>query len=255
MFGFFLGLVFGFVVPAGALLVQMYYLDWQVDADWIYQEIRHDPFFYAYMGLVSPLLFAFFGLILGWLTDKIVAQKRFLAELNRKLGHESITDDLTGVYNHRYILYELERELGRAKRYRRIFSLIMMDVDDFKAINDNYGHIMGDNVLRELASLLRRNVRRVDTVGRYGGDEFIVILPETPLSGAGFAAQRLQIEVQRGMKRAGYEKLGVTISVGLSTSGGLKEFDKMALIHKADTALLEAKGLGKNKIVFADKFT
>ena len=155
-------------------------------------------------------------------------------------------DSLTGIYNRSFIIHMAEIESERAIRYKRPLSIALIDIDDFKKINDEYGHNTGDGVLIEIAKRIKAAARNTDMCGRYAGDEFLVLLPETPLSKTHFLGAR----ILKGANETPFEINGkiidVTISVGVATI----EIDKKSSIHeiinKADEMLYEAKGQGKN---------
>lgn len=157
-------------------------------------------------------------------------------ELYREL---SIMDGLTGVYNRRYLDEILRREVERAKRYNQPLSLLMADIDDFKKYNDTYGHPAGDELLKKIANFFVEAVRSVDTIFRYGGEEFVVLLPQTLKQGA--------IEVAKRLINLARQNLPVTISFGL-TAYPEDAKDKDDLLQKVDMALYEAKRLGKDRI-------
>jgi diguanylate cyclase (GGDEF)-like protein len=159
-------------------------------------------------------------------------QKEFYQEL-------SILDGLTGIYNRRYLDEILRREIERAKRYNYPIALLMIDIDDFKQYNDNQGHQAGDEILKKLANFLVEAVRVADMVFRYGGEEFVVFLPQTLKQGAVDVAKRL-INLER-------QSLPVTISIGL-VSYPEDSQDVTDLVHKVDMALYQAKHLGKDRI-------
>ena len=166
--------------------------------------------------------------------------------------HEEIyrlktTDGLTGAYNKRYFDEELERELHRFKRYERPLSLIIMDIDHFKRINDEFGHLAGDRVLTQLGLLISTNVRREDTFCRYGGEEFAVLMPEMDLEGAVAVAERLRGLVEEGHFSFEGLDLPVTISIGVAEAdGSLHEPDDF--IRIADQRLYKAKEDGRNRV-------
>lgn len=158
----------------------------------------------------------------------------------------SVSDGLTQLYNHRYFQEKLEEEFSRAKRYNSTFSIVMIDIDDFRIVNDTCGHQMGDIVLKELSHLIYNNYRVMDISARYGGEEFSIILPETNIEGAKFSAERLRKNTQKHIIK-GLDK-NITISIGLSEfSPDLK--DRSELLKQAETALLKSKELGKNKTI------
>ena len=171
------------------------------------------------------------------------------ATLHKQTKLMTITDALTGLHNHRYFKQYFKKEMARAKRYHKPFSLIMMDVDDFKSFNDSFGHAAGDDLLRILGAVIMETVRGVDVAFRYGGEEFIVLLPETRLEKAILAAERLRQAVQRGTaeKLAGAASHGVTVSIGVASYP--ENADKMdELFNIVDSLLYMAKRCGKNKV-------
>ncbi|MBI5681677.1 MAG: diguanylate cyclase [Deltaproteobacteria bacterium] len=159
----------------------------------------------------------------------------------------SIRDSLTGLYNRRFLDNVLEKQASVAGRYKQPLSVVMIDVDHFKKFNDTHGHAFGDKVLRLMAEVLTRTVRESDTVGRWGGEEFILVLPNTDVEGAYHVAEKVRAAVEgcSVMAVSGMPQ-GVTISLGISTypniSGDLKE-----LVESADNALYQSKATGRNK--------
>ena len=164
------------------------------------------------------------------------------ADFVRQLTHLSMTDSLTGLYNHRFFLKSLDRELERSKRYRKPLCLFMIDIDDFKTYNDTYGHLEGDQLLKAFAGILNTNLRAVDIICRYAGDEFVVILPETDLTESMIVAKKIKMVIEKAIF-----KQAVTISIGLAKCSN-PDMSKYDFILKADTALFEAKKQGKNSV-------
>ncbi|MCS6857809.1 MAG: GGDEF domain-containing protein [Deltaproteobacteria bacterium] len=158
------------------------------------------------------------------------------------------TDGLTGLHNKRFFDEALEREIQRSKRYERIFSLLLFDVDHFKRINDTYGHLAGDAVLRQLGSLLRARVRKTDVPARIGGEEFAVLVPEVPLSGAFSMAEKLRKSVEENCFSFESQRIPVTISIGVA-EWNPKVRSGEELIATADQKLYEAKRRGRNQVV------
>jgi len=170
-----------------------------------------------------------------------------LTRANQQLAVMATTDELTKLANRRYILQTLTNECERSQRYSRPFSVAMIDVDHFKQVNDTHGHDVGDEVLRTLAGVLVQVFRNVDCVGRLGGEEFAVCLPETDLDGARRACERLQDEITAAPARAGGETVSITVSVGLAGFDG-KTQSPESLLKRADELLYEAKRNGRNRI-------
>ncbi len=167
----------------------------------------------------------------------------------KNLEKQSRTDDLTGLFNRRHIFAELEKEVHRAVRYKRDLSGMMIDLDNFKQINDQYGHAIGDRVLYSFARMLEKSVRTMDVLGRYGGDEFLIILPETGLSSARVIAERIQSVSSNYQKQVLWEFENISVSIGLVALDESCRGDKNLFFEKIDNVLLLAKRTGKNTIV------
>lgn len=171
------------------------------------------------------------------------------ALLHEELERLSVTDGLTGLYNHGYFEQRLDEEIGRADRFGHVLSLIMIDIDDFKGFNDTYGHPRGDSVLRAVSDTITRTLREIDFAARYGGEEFVVVLPETDIDGARAVAERIRAGVE-ALSFPGFEpdeEVHKTISVGVATypahaRGGA------SLIVAADQAMYASKRNGKNTV-------
>jgi len=159
----------------------------------------------------------------------------------------TITDELTTLYNYRYLVQYLSTEVRRCLRYKKKVSLLFLDVDGFKKINDTYGHLVGSRALAEIGQVLRSMVRETDVVGRYGGDEFVIVLPETPLNGALVIAERIRKKIEDYEFAAQEQGVRLTVSLGVAN---LPKHTLTAegLIKKADAAMYRAKGLSKNTI-------
>jgi len=156
-------------------------------------------------------------------------------------------DLLTGLYNRQAILGKLRELINRAKRYKEDFSLSMLDIDHFKRVNDRYGHLTGDEVLEKIAALIRRNIRDTDIAGRYGGEEFIIILPLADLSSAMVVAERIRNIIENAeMKDSAGNVFVITVSQGLSSWE--QGEDAYSLISRTDEALYKAKENGRNRV-------
>jgi len=179
--------------------------------------------------------------------------------LTREYANEGLitfafTDFLTGLKTRGYFEQQLEMEIKRSERKKTQLALLMVDIDLFKQLNDTYGHHAGDQVLRDLASILMKDMREVDTVARYGGEEFVLILPETSEPGAMLVAQRLRRAVEQAKFFAGSPRAPehLTISIGVAVFDVDAQF-KRDLIDASDAALYEAKRRGRNQVVlFSD---
>jgi diguanylate cyclase (GGDEF)-like protein len=182
---------------------------------------------------------------------RIKGEHDHLRAQNRRLAELSMTDPLTGLYNRRYLMERFHEEIERAKRYRYPISCLMVDVDEFKLLNDSQGHMKGDQVLQQLAIILKNTNRVVDILARYGGEEFLLILPQTNLGGAEAVGERYRQAVQNAQIFQNEPALRITVSLGgaaYSTDNIGTEED---LLRQAGEALLEAKRLGKNRIALA----
>jgi len=179
--------------------------------------------------------------------------RRFAAELavaNRRLQQAALTDPLTGLPNRRYGMERLEQEWAATARNQRPLSCMVVDVDQFKQVNDTFGHDSGDVVLRQVAALLRKEARAEDVVCRLGGEEFLIISPDTPVSAALTLAERLRNAVARGRTANGTISHNTTVSVGVSQrEPAMMRVDE--LIKAADNALYEAKRAGRNRVAAA----
>jgi diguanylate cyclase (GGDEF)-like protein len=166
---------------------------------------------------------------------------------------QAVTDELTGLFNHRRFQEVIGTEVERARRYGHEMGLIMLDIDNFKQVNDTYGHLQGDMVLREVARVLRQSSREIDEPARYGGEEMAVALPQTDLEGAYQFAERVRrrIEELELPLQGGNGALKVTASFGAASLSAAGDTDKDALVAAADRALYEAKRSGKNRTVRA----
>lgn len=181
------------------------------------------------------------------ITDRKLAEEE-RKRLIEKLEFLSITDSLTGLLNRRVVIERLNSEIERVKRYGFDLSLILCDLDYFKEINDTYGHNTGDEVLKIVSGILKESVRAADIVGRYGGDEFLLILPETSIKGAEDMAERIRLAVQDTEFPAGNGKsVRTTLSLGITNFQGGRA-DIHDLINRIDNALYTSKRAGKNQV-------
>ena len=174
--------------------------------------------------------------------EEVLAVVRDFTE-QRQAEKLAETDPLTSIYNRRKFSELLDQEITRVERYHRFLSVVLLDIDHFKKVNDIYGHDVGDYVLKRMTKLIRKDIRITDTLARYGGEEFVIILPETNIEGA-----RMQIERMRKLiEEASFDKVGhITISAGIAD---FKEHDNgKSLVKRADEALYLAKRGGRNRV-------
>ncbi len=171
------------------------------------------------------------------------------AEYHEEIYRLTIIDALTGSHNKRFMLEFLDRELARSARHGRPLSCLILDIDHFKSINDEMGHLCGDVTLRELASAIRANVRREDLFARYGGEEFVLILVETTHAGAVELAERLRKLIEKKPFQYEGKQFHLSISIGVSSTAGNENLGATELLRRADEHLLAAKSSGRNRVV------
>ena len=178
--------------------------------------------------------------------DKWTRLQQAMAD-KEKLERLATFDSLTGLYNRRAILGKLRELINLANRYKEDFSLSMLDIDHFKKVNDRYGHLTGDDVLEKVAALIRGTIRDTDIAGRYGGEEFIIILPQATLSSAWVVAERLRSIIEQAeMKDPAGNVFAITVSQGLAEWE--RGEDAHSLISRSDEALYKAKEKGRNRV-------
>jgi diguanylate cyclase (GGDEF)-like protein len=170
------------------------------------------------------------------------------AEYHEEIYRLTIFDALTEIHNKRYFLEFLDRELARSARYHRPLSLMMFDIDRFKVINDEMGHLGGDFALRELTARLKGHIRKEELFARYGGEEFVIVLPETARAGAVFLAERLRLLVDEQEFRYENRSFHITISIGVASTEGEVVLVPEQLIRVADEKLFQAKNEGRNRV-------
>lgn len=178
-----------------------------------------------------------------------------LREVSAELDRLARTDALTGIANRRAFFDVLGVEFRRSRRYGRQLSVLMLDLDHFKDVNDRWGHPFGDHVLRQVADIIATNVRESDILGRYGGEEFAVALPETTVEGAEAVGEKLRQAVEahefraEGIPPDGEPPVRITVSIGVAALPVEEDQDEVELIGRADQALYEAKRTGRNRVV------
>lgn len=166
---------------------------------------------------------------------------------------ESATrDGLTGLFSKRYLMEHLESEIAFCKRHKRLISLAMMDADHFKNINDTWGHLAGDNVLKTLAQIFTACIRKDDLLARYGGEEFVLVMRDTPPDRARVVVERIRGAVEANAFYCGRERMPVTVSIGVACGPAEKLTEDDALLKQADENLYEAKRTGRNRCVLPE---
>jgi len=183
-----------------------------------------------------------------------IRRKRYIDQLRSSFQASlemAVTDQLTGLYNRRYLASHLSAMFDRAYWTGRPLSVMILDIDHFKSVNDTHGHDVGDKVIQQFAERIRSSVRGMDLACRYGGEEFLIAMPDTDKSTAGVVAERIRddMSAQRVVLNSGRDELQVTVSIGIaSTEDGQKEDSAQKLIKRADEALYKAKTSGRNKV-------
>jgi diguanylate cyclase (GGDEF)-like protein len=170
------------------------------------------------------------------------------ADYHEEIYRLTIIDALTEVHNKRYLLEFLDRELARSERYRRPLALLLFDIDHFKAVNDQMGHLGGDVTLRELATRVKTGIRKEELFARYGGEEFVVVLPETTREGAIQVAERIRGLVEARRFTYDGREYALTISIGVATTDGEESLTPAELLRQADDRLYQAKRDGRNRV-------
>ena len=182
------------------------------------------------------------------------AQK--LEEKNSLLEQLVVTDSLTGAFNRRYLLERLQEEFAEAQRKPKNISLLMLDIDFFKKVNDEYGHQCGDHVLIEFTEILKKNIRPKEVVARYGGEEFAIILFDTDLASASLAAERIYHDIRNNTFYYHNRSLKITCSIGIASyPTTCSDIDLNKLVHASDAALYHAKKTGRDRICYPPNYS
>jgi diguanylate cyclase len=180
-----------------------------------------------------------------------VGKNLLLEEANKKLRFVSLHDPLTGLANRRNFEIQIEHELQLQKRYEHYSALVLIDLDRFKRINDQFGHLAGDNVLQEIADILCDNIREADLASRWGGEEFLLLLSHTTLDGAYLLVDRIKQEIETHTFSVGNDGIHITASFGIAPLFADEQNSYLASYHMADQAMYTAKSNGRNQIVVA----
>jgi diguanylate cyclase (GGDEF)-like protein len=212
----------------------------------------------SWQDFIVPCIFLF-GALFVWLTTSLSLQTAFDVRRVTLLEQESITDPLTGIYNRRYLDRRLKEEFGRARRYGMPLSVLLIDIDYFKQINDTHGHQAGDLLLSHLGKLLLKEIRDSDIAARYGGDELLILALNTTASASAVLAERLRQYIENhplALTSDPAQQEDIRISVSIGVAGLSKEVtDSEKLVQFADEALYRAKQEGRNRVVIHDADT
>jgi two-component system, cell cycle response regulator len=201
--------------------------------------------------IVSPFLpLEFLARVRAQLRSRDAREE--LLEANQKLLELVEIDDLTGLFNMRSIYQKLEFEMERGKRFNRPVTVVMIDMDKFKLVNDGHDHLFGSYILSEVGKIIKLSTRTVDIPARYGGDEFLIVLCETPLAGVEMFCERLRKKVEQMTFAQGEDSTSLTLSIGFATTQVGENLTPKELVRRADMALYEAKRNGRNRVVSFD---
>jgi len=181
-------------------------------------------------------------------TVKMERRAKEISRLRQELQKQTIRDDMTELGNRRFLLERLEVEVARAARYDQPLTLILFDMDRMGNVNDTYGRDKGDEVIREVARVVREQIRNTDIAGRYDGEEFMILCPHTDRTNAQFLAERLRRRIAELSFQGEHEEFGVTVSVGLVTLSGQNEFAMEAILQAVENAVATAKQSGMNRV-------
>ena len=236
-------LIASLVLTIGAELAFTFYISVYDFSNLIGHFFKIVAFYLIYKAITEMGLEKPHQLLFRNLKQSETALRNALEEVERL----AITDSLTGLYNHRHLFELAGREFQRARRYQLPLSVMMVDIDEFKRVNDTYGHAMGDQILQGVAECCRKELREVDVIGRYGGDEFVAILPETVLSAACQVGERLRKSIAEKTLNTKAGRITVTVSLGIAVLDD-QHLSPESLLDRADQALYVAKQNGRNRV-------
>lgn len=234
-----MGAVIGLGSPIGAFVLRFWLADPVLRQSWARSELDYNFLFYAYMAVGTVAAFILFGMLIGLRSERQRFSNRMLSARVEELHLKSVTDALTGAFTYGYLYEVMEIEIQRTLTEKLPLSLMLVDIDEFKRVNDSHGHLFGDRVIKETAETISAHVRSDDILGRYGGDEFVVVMPGADEAVAAHVAER----VRAGIAKNGYM---TTVSIGLATFDGRGQRKPSELLHDADMNLYQAKHDGRN---------
>jgi two-component system cell cycle response regulator len=208
---------------------------------WARHELDYNFLFYAYMLVGTVTAFVIFGWVIGLRSERQRAGNRVLEARVDELHLKSVTDALTGAYTYGYLYEVLELEIQRARSERTPLSVLILDIDRFKRVNDTHGHLFGDRVIKETAETISLHVRSGDILGRYGGDEFVAVMPGADAETAARVAERVRAAIAKN----GYR---TTASIGVATYDAAAKETSADFLHRADMNLYQAKEDGRDRV-------
>lgn len=232
----------GLAAFVAAMVLTLFILSWSASSFWVLsQDFLH------LLGTINLVIVVIVLSLTGYFFVTVTSDaEKALIQTNKKLASLSSTDPVTNLVNRRIILSRIEQERNRMQRGNKPFTLIMMDVDHFKVINDNYGYAYGDIVMAHLAGIISKSLRMQDEVARWGGDEFLILLPETDIEGGKIVAEKIRGNVIESPYRDQDKELKITVTLGVGQCD--KENGVGSYIHKVDHALFLGKQAGRNRV-------
>jgi len=243
-----IGALLGIGCPLGAILLRILMMPHENWVAWLQGEFDAYRWFYAYMAFGSVVVFTFGSWLVAVIHRHLNVRAHYMGIRIRALEALSVKDAQTGLYNFGTMQNYLELEMEQAQKDHTPLSVLMIDVDNLKETNDHHGHQAGDTVIRYIADCLRATVRSTDLTARYGGDEFFMILPDTPEIGGAVVAERIRKRINEGKATFEDQLLQTSVSIGIAEYN----FDEMTssdlLVRAADRALYHAKQQGKNSM-------
>ncbi len=234
-----LGAILGMGSPVGAFLLRYWLANPVLTPPWARAELQYNFLFYCYMAVGTILAFSTFGYLIGIRSERQRLRNRQLAARVEELHLKSVTDALSGAFTYGYLYEVLDIEIQRTLTDKSPLSVMILDIDEFKRINDGHGHLFGDRVIKETAETISAHIRSHDILGRYGGDEFVIVMPGCDRKTALHIAER----VRAGIAKNGYM---TTVSIGVATFAGSQIQKSSELLNEADMNLYQAKHDGRN---------
>lgn len=247
----FYAFVIGVAIPISWLLYRAFIVRRKWWIEWTRIEVSDHREIYLALSIIGLFIFILLGYFLENETTKMLKAAAKVKDANLELAQLATTDGLTKLFNARYMHERMIIEMENS--HRSVLSCLLIDIDWFKKINDQYGHPVGDDVLVYVANALKRAVRKVDLVGRLGGEEFLILLPETPAFRAFEIAERIRTKIATEPYQFGQNSIPITASIGVVTYPDEGLSNEQSLLKAADDALYTAKNAGRNKAILWNK--